>query len=377
MAAGIVLMDLIWAAGLIGLTTLSAASFLAVMQAMPGALGLALGLGAAMLAWVLACAALLFLLPRPKPGKYQIMRGPGFYAWAVGFIVWRWVELPPMGLIYRQSALLRFLVMRAAGARLSFTATMSSDATVLDPALFTMGPGAMLGSKSTVASHFILGDRLILAPVVIHPGAQIAIDVVIGPGAIIGRKAIIEARASIGPESQIGDEAVVGGGVAMGRAVTVGRRARIPMASVVPYQSRIPDGGTWPLARRLRRPRLRRSRPPPRWRRPPRPDAASTARRGGGTTEPWTPAPIGTSSPTTRTPRARSTRCASASSRPAATTRASAASSSTSRRSRRSTRGPATRASPRPSPPPSTRARAPSSTSRAWPRPRPSAPPAR
>ena len=245
MGAGILLMDVIWAAGLVGLAWLSAFTFMLVHAALPSALGLALALATALLTWIAACAVTLFVLPKPRPGKYRLMRGADFYAWALGFIVRRWLDLPPMGLLYRQSGVLRYLVLRASGARVAFTAQMSSDAAVLDPALFTMGAGAMLGSKTTVTGHFILGDRLILAPVVIHPGAQIAIDVVIGPGASIGRNAVIEA---LGPESQIGDEAVIGGGVAMGRAVVVGKRARIPMASVVPVKSHVPDAGTWPLA---------------------------------------------------------------------------------------------------------------------------------
>lgn len=248
MAAGILLMDLIWAAGLFGLGYLSSFTALAVHSALPQTptLGLTLALATALLTWIFACTAVLFLLPKPKPGKYRLMRGAMFYWWALGFIARRWLDLPPMGLLYRQSGVLRFIVMRASGAKIAFTAQMSSDAGILDPALLTMGAGAMLGSQTTVTGHFILGDRLILAPVVIHPGAQIAIDVVIGPGATIGVNAVIEARASIGPESVIGDGAVIGGGVAMGRAVVVGKGARIPMASVVPAKSQVPDGGTWP-----------------------------------------------------------------------------------------------------------------------------------
>lgn len=246
MASGILLMDLIWASGLFGLALSSTSVGLVVHHAAGGALGITLGLGAGIAVWIGACAVMLWLLPKPRPGTYRLMRGGAFYAWAFGFIVRRWLDLPPFGVLYRQSGIARYLVLRASGARVAFAAQMSSDAWVLDPALFTMGPGAMLGSQSTVAGHFILGDRLVLAPVEIGPGAQIAIDVVIGPGAVIGRNAVIEARASIGPEAIIGAEAVIGGAVAIGRGVVIGERARIPMASVIPAKSRIPAGGSWP-----------------------------------------------------------------------------------------------------------------------------------
>ncbi len=245
-AAGILVMDLLWATGLLGLGWLSASVLLAVMHAMPGAPGLALGVAAAILTWILACVVLLAVLPKPRPGTYRLLRGRDFYMWVFAFIVRRWIDLPPMGLLYRQSGVLRFLVLRAAGAKLAFTAQMSSDADVLDPALLTMGAGAMLGSRVTVAGHFIVGDRLVLAPVVLHPGAQIAIDVIIAPGVTIGRNALVEGRSNVGPDVVIGDDAVIGIGVTLGRAVIVGQRARIRVASVVPARTQIPDDGRWP-----------------------------------------------------------------------------------------------------------------------------------
>jgi len=257
MAAGILLMDLIWAAGLVGLTLLSTHASVAAAEALAAssiAIQLAAGVVTALLTWIAACAVILLLIPRPRPGKHRLMRGASFYSWALGFIARRWIELPPMGLLWRQSGVLRFLVLRASGARVAFTAQMSSDATVLDPPLLSIGAGAMLGSQSTVAGHFILGDRLLLAPVVIAPGAQIAIDVIIGPGTTIGRNAVIEARSSIGPECVIGDGVHLAGGVGMGRGVVIGARARIPVASILPAGTIIPEGGTWPLPGSLEAP---------------------------------------------------------------------------------------------------------------------------
>jgi len=190
----------------------------------------------------------LFALPKPRPGRHPMMRGRDFYAWALSFIARRWLDVPPMSLLFRQSGLLRFLVLRAAGARIAFTAQLSSDAVLLDPALLVVGPGAMVGSQATLAGHFILGDQLVLAPIVIGSGAQIAIDVLVGPGAVLGKGVVIEARASIGPEVVIGDGAVIGGAASLGRGVTVGDRARIPMSSVLPARSQVPADSTWPSA---------------------------------------------------------------------------------------------------------------------------------
>ena len=245
MIAGLLFMDLVWAAGLFGLAYLSATTALAAASCCSGALAIAVGIAVALLTWIGACAIILFALPKPRPGTYRMMQGGSFYAWAFGFIARRWIDLPPMGILYRQSALLRFIVLRAAGARVAFDAQISSDAVLLDPGLFVMESGALLGSQATVAGHFIVGDRLTLAPVIIHAGAQVAIDVIIGPGVTIGKNAVIEGRATVGPNTTIGDDAQLGAQVLTGRAVVIGNGARVPMASVVPAKTHIAAGVTW------------------------------------------------------------------------------------------------------------------------------------
>lgn len=175
-----------------------------------------------------------------------MLQGRDFYAWALGFTVRRWLDLPPMGILYRQSAVLRFAILRMAGAKIAFSAQLSSDVVLLDPGLLELGPGAMVGSQTSIAGHFILGDRLVLAPVVIKAGAQVAIDVLLGPGVIIGHNATIQARASISPECIIGAGAQIGALAALGRGVSVGDGARVPMASVVPARSHIAANSTWP-----------------------------------------------------------------------------------------------------------------------------------
>lgn len=240
-------MDVLWAAGLFGLLLLSATCALFTFHALPAApaLGIALALVVATLAWILACALTLCLLPKPRPGTYRMLRGGPFYAWALGFIARRWLDLPPFGLVYRQSALLRFIVLRLAGARVAFSAQISSDAVLLDPGLLQMGPGALIGSGASVAGHYIVADRLVIAPVVLGAGAQVALDAVIAPGVVIGERAVVEARASVGPAVRIGERAVIGAGALVGRGALIGRGARIPMFCCVPPESVLADGERW------------------------------------------------------------------------------------------------------------------------------------
>lgn len=234
----LVLMDLVWAAGLIGLAALSACVGLAV--------GLPFGLVLAPLTWIASAALVLALLPKPRPGQHTMMKGASFWWWSLAFIARRWLELPPMGTLYRQSNVLRFLVLRAAGGKVAFRAQMSSDVNLLDPGLLTMGAGAMLGSQATIAGHFIVGDRLLLAPVVIEAGAQIALGVVIGPGAIVGERALIEARANVGPEAKVGARAVVGALATVGRGAVIGVGAKVGMGAIVPPFTTVADGASWP-----------------------------------------------------------------------------------------------------------------------------------
>jgi len=234
MAAGLVLMDVVWAIGLLGLAWVAVTAGWAIAGAIDGALGVTLGLGGAVLAWIGTCALVLALLPKPRPGTHRLMRGADFYGWVFGFVARRWLELPPFGLLMRQSAVLRFIVLRAAGARVAFSAQVSSDAVLMDPPLLVVERGAMIGSQATIAGHFILGDRLHLAPVVIRAEAQVALDVVVGPGTTIGPRARVEARASIGPGCDIGAEAHIAGGASLGRGVKVEPRARVPLCGVVP-----------------------------------------------------------------------------------------------------------------------------------------------
>jgi len=241
-------MDVLWAAGLFGLLLLSATCALFTFHALPAApaLGIALALVVATLAWILACALVLLLLPKPRPGTYRMLRGGPFYAWALAFIARRWLDLPPFGLVYRQSALLRFIVLRLAGARVAFSAQISSDAVLLDPGLLEMGPGALIGSGASVAGHYIVADRLVIAPVVLGAGAQVALDAVIAPGVVIGEHAVIEPRASIGPAVRIGERAVIGAGTLVGRGTAIGRGARILMMSCIPPDTVLADDSCWP-----------------------------------------------------------------------------------------------------------------------------------
>jgi hypothetical protein len=58
------------------------------------------------------------------------------------------------------SNVLRFFAWRALGARIAFSASFSSDVDLLDPALASVGPGAVVGARCLLAGHYIKGGQL-------------------------------------------------------------------------------------------------------------------------------------------------------------------------------------------------------------------------
>lgn len=203
-------MDAVWLVGLTALIGLSAAAAFFVAGLVPGPLGWGLAVCAGLLTWIAATTLIAWLLPRPKPGRHPLMGDASFFLWVFGLVVRRWLDLPPMGLLWRQSNLARFVVLRACGAKVRLSTSISSDAVLLDPNLLVLGPRVVIGSEAVITGHYMTRDVLMLAAVEIGAGTEIGAQVSIGPGARIGAGVRVEPRANIGNDAVIGDGAVVG-----------------------------------------------------------------------------------------------------------------------------------------------------------------------
>jgi UDP-3-O-[3-hydroxymyristoyl] glucosamine N-acyltransferase len=197
---------------------------------------------ATLLALIAEVGVLTFLCPRLKEGQYPLMKGSVFYAWMVRSMLRRLLMAPGVKWAIFTSNVLRFLALNAMGGRVAFTASMSSDVDLLDPALLEVGPKAVLGAKTFISGHYVDRGKLVLAPVRIGEGALLAAEVSVAPGVTVGRKAIIKPRAALGPSARVGDEAQIGGEALLDIAAQVGDRADLGQRVHVGLRAQVPAG---------------------------------------------------------------------------------------------------------------------------------------
>ncbi len=243
------MVDLVYGAGLVGLLTLAVAVGLeahALLVAfLPMAPAMALAACGAMLAWVAVVALVSALVPRPQSGKFKVLGHPAFFYWTLAFVLRRWLAIPPLHTVIFQSAILRYAVLRLLGARVAFTTNMSSDVLVLDPALFSAGPGCVLGSQMIVSGHLIIEQRLLLAPVRLGRRTEIGARSVIGPGVSIGDDVRVGIAVTLGTNVTIEDGASIGPHAMIDQGVKIGKRARVIGDTYIPPFTELPEGAVW------------------------------------------------------------------------------------------------------------------------------------
>jgi acetyltransferase-like isoleucine patch superfamily enzyme len=204
----------------------------------------------ALLALIAEVGVLSFLCPRLTPGSYPMMKGKVFFGWMLRSMLRRLLVAPGIKWAIYTSNVLRFLALRAMGARVAFTSNMSSDVDLLDPALLEVGAGAILGAKTFVSGHYIDRGQLVLAPVRIGARALLAAEVSVGPGVTVGAKAIVKPRAGLGPSAYVGDEAQIGGealldlGARVGERADLGQRVHVGVRAEVPPGAKVAPGET-------------------------------------------------------------------------------------------------------------------------------------
>ncbi|MBS2022664.1 MAG: hypothetical protein JST92_09655 [Deltaproteobacteria bacterium] len=192
---------------------------------------------------LIACAAVCTALcPKLTPGRHKMMQGAPFFGWILRSMIRRILFVPGIKWFLFSSNVLRFLTLRALGADVAFTSNVSADADLLDPSLLTVGPGAVIGARCLVTGHFVEGGKLLLDRVEVGPGAVLAGEVAVLPGAKIGARAFVKGRVAVSLGAQIGEEARIGAGVGLDAGAKVGRRARIGNGVMVTARSQVPDG---------------------------------------------------------------------------------------------------------------------------------------
>ncbi|MBK7864952.1 MAG: hypothetical protein IPJ65_41410 [Archangiaceae bacterium] len=246
MAPGLLVYDLLFLA-LASLTYGAAAWAAAEAHArlaplLGGAFALVPAAVVGLLALIAEVGVLSALCPKLVEGRYPLMKGRVFYAWLFRSMLRRLLMAPGVKWAIFTSNVLRWLALRAMGARVAFTANMSSDVDLLDPALLEVGPGAVIGAKCFISGHYVDRGRLVLGRVRIEEQALLAAEVSVGPGVTVGRRALIKPRAGLGPLSSVGEEAQVGGDAILDLGARVGARAKIGQRVHVGVRARVAEG---------------------------------------------------------------------------------------------------------------------------------------
>lgn len=152
------------------------------------------------------------VLPKPRAGRHDMLKGAAFWGWILNFMLRRLLYLGPLRNIIYASNTLRYFSLRALGCNIAFSASLSSDVDILDPALTTIGPNATLGARVLLSSHYFDKGMLTLAPIVIEKGALLSIETVCAPGVTIGEGAQILGRVSLSVFATVGAGARVNHG---------------------------------------------------------------------------------------------------------------------------------------------------------------------
>ena len=138
MPAGLVVYDLLYftlAALLYGGAGYGAVRIAHALPGWPPILAWPIAVLGGLLALIAQVGLLSALCPRLKPGRYAMMKGPVFWGWIFRSLLRRVLLLPTLKWILFSSNVLRFLSLRAMGARVAFTTSISADVDLLDPSL--------------------------------------------------------------------------------------------------------------------------------------------------------------------------------------------------------------------------------------------------
>lgn len=162
----------------------------------------------ALLSFGLSCAVqarILLKMHRLTPGTYS-MSEQVFTVWKLYSVLYYFGcgALKPFTIMF-----FRPLIQQIFGAQIGRDIALGGI--LVDPHLISIGNGAIIGEGSILAAHAITSGRIILAPIVIAPGATVGVNAVVMPGTTIHAGAILLAGAVATPNTTIPANEVWGG----------------------------------------------------------------------------------------------------------------------------------------------------------------------
>lgn len=150
------------------------------------------------------------LLPKLRPGRYKVMKSPMFFFWILRLILKRALFAPVLKELLFQFTTLRFLSLRALGAKIAFSSSMSSDVDILDPWFLEVGPESTIGSGCFLSGHFMDKGDFLLERIQIGAGSLLAARVTVGPATRIGDHCRILFGVTIGVHVRVADRVTIG-----------------------------------------------------------------------------------------------------------------------------------------------------------------------
>ncbi len=142
----------------------------------------------------------LFLPPLTK-GLFPFGWNRGFLAWCFHMALSRSGDISGLKLLIQSSAVLKFLYWRAQGAKIAFGINSSMTLAMVDYPMIQVGAGSTLADGVFMTAHTFVGDKILLAPIVI------------GKNVFVGYNCFLSARTRIGDNVRIGIHNKFGGDV--------------------------------------------------------------------------------------------------------------------------------------------------------------------
>jgi len=162
------------------------------------------------------------LLPRLEPGSYAYPKHPMCTAWLLHFALRRISALQLWAPFIFSFASLRFVMLRALGAKVAFNMQTSVDARVIDCPLVEVGEGSMLAAETLVVGHFIENDQLLLGRVQVARGVQVLGGATLAPGVTLGENVVVGPGSKLLPHVQVDEDSYIGMGCLLYNGVRVG-----------------------------------------------------------------------------------------------------------------------------------------------------------
>ncbi len=143
------------------------------------------------LLYIALCFTIRILIPKLKPGTYNLEKDFMVVAWYMHMSLSRSLNSTGLRAIIRSSNILKYLYYRALGAKIAYTANFSTDLDIVDPSLITMEENVMVGGRCIISCHLIYNNKLVLKPIHIKKNAFVQFNNTIAQGTTIGEAAII------------------------------------------------------------------------------------------------------------------------------------------------------------------------------------------